>query len=135
MDGTFAGICYVPAVPSRRLVMMLHGAGGSAEAGLQLLLPYADEYGLLLNGPQSAAVTWDVILGGYGPDVHPDPIGNPAVALYTLGGGRLPTPDLERWANGEPAWESPPLLARLRQPQQPAQLREPERMRVQGGRR
>jgi MFS family permease len=58
-----------------------------------------------------------------------------AVALYTLGGGRLPTPDLERWANGEPAWESPPLLARLRQPQPPAQPREPERTRVQGGRR
>jgi hypothetical protein len=43
---------------------MLHGAGGSAEAGLQLLLPYTDEYGLLLYGPQSAAVAWDVILGG-----------------------------------------------------------------------
>lgn len=37
-----------------------------------------------------------------------------AVTLNILGGGRLPVPDLERWTEGEPAWESPPLLARLR---------------------
>ena len=43
-----------------------------------------------------------------------------AVALYTLGGGRLPTPDLDAWTSGEPAWESPPLLARLRRPPAPA---------------
>jgi hypothetical protein len=35
--------------------------------------------------------------------------------LFVLGGGRLRTPDLERWAEGEPAWTSPPLLGRLRQ--------------------
>ena len=39
-----------------------------------------------------------------------------AVALCTLGGGRLPTPDLDAWTSGEPAWKSPPLLARLRRP-------------------
>ena len=48
---------------------MLHGAGGTAEAGLRLLLPYADENALLLYAPQSAGSTWDVILGRYGPDV------------------------------------------------------------------
>jgi predicted esterase len=51
------------------VVIMLHGAGGTAEAGLRLLLPYADRYGLLLYAPQSAGSTWDVIVGGYGPDV------------------------------------------------------------------
>jgi MFS family permease len=56
-----------------------------------------------------------------------------AVALYTLGGGRLPTPDLDAWTSGEPAWESPPLLARLRRPPAPApdaardRVRSPER--------
>lgn len=39
-----------------------------------------------------------------------------AAALYTLGGGRLPTPDLDAWTGSEPAWESPPLLARPRRP-------------------
>jgi MFS family permease len=37
-----------------------------------------------------------------------------AVALFVLGGGRLQTPDLERWTGGEPAWESLPLFAWLR---------------------
>ena len=33
-----------------------------------------------------------------------------AVILFTLGGGRLQAPDLERWnEQGEPAWASPPL--------------------------
>jgi MFS family permease len=37
------------------------------------------------------------------------------IALFVLGGGRLQVPDLETWSEeGEPAWESPPLLARLR---------------------
>jgi hypothetical protein len=36
--------------------------------------------------------------------------------LFVLGGGRLQAPDLERWAGGESAWTSPPLLGRLRQP-------------------
>lgn len=34
--------------------------------------------------------------------------------LYALGAGRLQEPDLERWNEGEPAWDSPPLLARAR---------------------
>jgi nucleotide-binding universal stress UspA family protein/MFS family permease len=37
------------------------------------------------------------------------------VLLYQLGGVRPPRPDLQRWMNaGEPAWESPPLLAAIR---------------------
>jgi MFS family permease len=36
-----------------------------------------------------------------------------ALALFILGRGRLQVPDLERWTAGEPAWHSPPLLARL----------------------
>lgn len=38
-----------------------------------------------------------------------------ASALYVLSGARPQDPDLERWnEEGEPAWESPPLLARVR---------------------
>ncbi len=37
------------------------------------------------------------------------------VALYALGGARPQTPDLDRFLAGEhPAWDSPPLLAKLR---------------------
>ena len=39
------------------------------------------------------------------------------VGLYALGRVRPPTPAFERWLAGEgPAWESPPLLARIRLP-------------------
>ena len=66
------GLGYVP--PSldagpMRLVVLLHGAGGSARQGLELLLPVADEHRLLLVAPKSELATWDVIVGGYGPDV------------------------------------------------------------------
>ncbi len=32
-----------------------------------------------------------------------------AIAVFRLSGGRLQTPDLERWSGGEPAWRSAPL--------------------------
>jgi MFS family permease len=54
-----------------------------------------------------------------------------AAALYTLGGGRLPRPDLRRWTeDGEPAWESPPLLARLRRTVPAAPAPEADRVRA-----
>lgn len=36
------------------------------------------------------------------------------IAVFALGGERLQVPDLETWTRGEPAWDSTPLLARLR---------------------
>lgn len=36
------------------------------------------------------------------------------LTVFVLGAGRLQTPDLETWTHGEPAWESTPLLSRLR---------------------
>jgi MFS family permease len=36
------------------------------------------------------------------------------VSLYALGGVRPPAPDFPHWFSGEPAWHSPPLLARVR---------------------
>lgn len=66
-------LLYVPADyrPDRPapLAVMLHGAGGTAEHGLSLLQGLADAAGLVLLAPASRGPTWDVILGGFGPDV------------------------------------------------------------------
>ena len=66
-------LLYVPPGyrPSRphALVLSLHGAGGSAQGGLNPLRPFADEARLILLAPKSRRATWDVIVGGYGPDV------------------------------------------------------------------
>jgi MFS family permease len=52
-----------------------------------------------------------------------------AAGVFLLGGGRLQTPHLQRWNEGEPAWASPPLFGRNReQPAQP-QPQIPERAR------
>jgi phospholipase/carboxylesterase len=49
------------------LVVLLHGAGSSAQAMVDLLGPRA---GALVLAPQSVGRTWDVIeRGGFGPDV------------------------------------------------------------------
>ncbi|GIF14990.1 alpha/beta hydrolase [Actinoplanes teichomyceticus] len=64
---------FVPEPAGRdayRLVVLLHGAGGSAGQGLGLMLPVAEQYGLILLAPQSVAATWDMISSGYGPDVR-----------------------------------------------------------------
>lgn len=53
-----------------RLVLTLHGAGADARAGLAPLAPLADAHRLLLLAPASQGSTWDVIRGGWGPDVR-----------------------------------------------------------------
>jgi len=78
--GTFAvgdvdeelGLVHVPELhePPLRLVVVLHGAGGRARHALDLLLPVAADHRLLLVAPQAVRTTWDVITGGYGPDVR-----------------------------------------------------------------
>jgi len=51
------------------LVLLLHGAGATAQHGLSLLVSQADDVGLVLVALSSQGETWDVLLGGYGPDV------------------------------------------------------------------
>ena len=67
-------LVYVPAGyrPGERapLAVMLHGAGGSVERGIRPFLSLADRWGVILVAPKSRGRTWDVILGGYGPDVR-----------------------------------------------------------------
>ena len=72
-DGVRGGLLYVPTGGDgapRPLAVMFHGAGGNAQGGLAALMPLADEAGLLLLATDSADQTWDVIRGGYGPDVE-----------------------------------------------------------------
>jgi predicted esterase len=59
-----------PGQEPLRLVLVLHGAGGAATRTISLLAPYAVEHRLLLLAVQSVRSTWDVITGGYGPDVR-----------------------------------------------------------------
>ncbi|MDB5771368.1 MAG: phospholipase/carboxylesterase [Burkholderiales bacterium] len=53
------------------LALMLHGSGGHAHQGLDLLLHLADDVGLILVAPASNGHTWDIIIDqSYGPDVE-----------------------------------------------------------------
>lgn len=67
------GILYVPAgyaaARPAPLVVMLHGASGSAQGALRRLRTLADDAGLVLLAPESRGVTWDAIRGDYGRDI------------------------------------------------------------------
>lgn len=60
---------YNPQTPAP-LALLLHGAGGNARHGIDLLENFADESGIILLAPQSFHATWDVIADGYGADVE-----------------------------------------------------------------
>jgi phospholipase/carboxylesterase len=69
------GLIYVPEGYGTKddeapLALMLHGAGGNARSGISPFLNLADEAGLVLLAPESRGRTWDVLVGGYGPDVE-----------------------------------------------------------------
>jgi predicted esterase len=66
------GVVYVPpGLPAGPvpLVLMLHGAGGSARPLLDALKPIADDSKCVLLLPDSRGPTWDAIGGEYGDDV------------------------------------------------------------------
>ncbi len=73
LDGSRDGWLYVPATYNpdspAPLVLMLHGAGGGGQGNLWPLRDMAEAAGMILLGPDSRRDTWDVIYGGYGPDV------------------------------------------------------------------
>ena len=48
---------------------MLHGAGGAARGGLELLLELAEVNEMLVLAPASTDATWDVLIEDFGPDV------------------------------------------------------------------
>ncbi len=51
------------------LLVMFHGAGGSADKVLPFLIAHARQRGFLLLLPQSQFPTWDLVIGGNGPDL------------------------------------------------------------------
>ncbi|HUS14814.1 MAG TPA: phospholipase [Chloroflexia bacterium] len=57
------------AAQSMPLLVWLHGAGGDASGMLRMLEPRARAAGIALLIPESQGPTWDVIRGGFGPDV------------------------------------------------------------------
>jgi phospholipase/carboxylesterase len=58
-----------PSVAARRLLVFFHGAGGRAARSLPLVRDVAESTGCIVLLPTSAATTWDVLAGGWGPDV------------------------------------------------------------------
>jgi predicted esterase len=51
------------------LLVMLHGAGGSAGKVMPIVADAAEAHGVIVLAPDSRGVTWDVIRDDYGPDV------------------------------------------------------------------
>ncbi|MFC7554782.1 alpha/beta hydrolase [Pseudoroseomonas wenyumeiae] len=51
------------------LLVLLHGAGGHAQGMLRMFEAQARQADVALLVPESRGPTWDVIMGGFGPDV------------------------------------------------------------------
>jgi phospholipase/carboxylesterase len=68
------GLLYIPTTNQRDrpapLIVMLHGAGGSAGHGITPFIECADKVGCILLAPESRGGTWDLLLGRPGPDVR-----------------------------------------------------------------
>ncbi|MFE9202334.1 alpha/beta hydrolase [Micromonospora sp. NPDC007230] len=91
-EGGTPALRYAPAdgTGPYRVVVLLHGAGGSAQQGLDLLLPLADAHRLLLVAPPATASSWDLIAEGYGPDVRRiDALLGAVLAAYPVTGVTL----------------------------------------------
>jgi phospholipase/carboxylesterase len=52
------------------LLVMFHGAGGFPEKVLPFLEEHAEQHGFLLMAPHSMLPTWDIVVGGNGPDLE-----------------------------------------------------------------
>jgi predicted esterase len=52
------------------LLVMFHGAGGEANRVLPHLVSHARARRFLLLAPQSMYPTWDIVVGGHGPDLE-----------------------------------------------------------------
>lgn len=71
VGGERDGVLYVPDTAERDapILVFFHGAGGSGRRELRVVLAAADRYGVVVVAPDSQAVSWDILHGGFGPDV------------------------------------------------------------------
>lgn len=70
-EGDKDGLIYIPdADGPRPLMLTLHGATMKAKWMARPLVAAADDAGLIMVIPDSKDVSWDVLTGGYGPDVE-----------------------------------------------------------------
>jgi phospholipase/carboxylesterase len=64
---------FLPALPSSNesvpVIVILHGAGGDDGGLVEAALRWAEENSVCALVPTSAGSTWDILRGGYGPDV------------------------------------------------------------------
>jgi phospholipase/carboxylesterase len=65
------GVIYVPETAERNAppIVFLHGATGTGRRELRAVLAAADRYGVVVVAPDSRGVSWDILDGGFGPDV------------------------------------------------------------------
>lgn len=67
-------VLYVPqSLPEQgpvALLVMFHGANGFPEKVLPFLEAHAEREGFLLLAPHSLLPTWDIVIGGNGPDLE-----------------------------------------------------------------
>jgi phospholipase/carboxylesterase len=71
--GTREALLYIPAAHGMNsaypLIVSLHGAGGAARHGIDILQAQAEQHGFAVLAPSSQRQTWEGVFGGYGPDV------------------------------------------------------------------
>jgi phospholipase/carboxylesterase len=64
---------YVPAsyefTRPAAFALLLHGSGGHAHHGLEILQPLADEFTVILVAPASGDYAWDLVAGRHAPEV------------------------------------------------------------------
>ena len=67
------GVLYIPERRDQSrpgpLVLALHGAGSNAHDAIQPLRRFADTHGMVLVAPDARTGEWDLLDGGFGPDV------------------------------------------------------------------
>src|SRR5690606_2660273 len=67
-------VLYVPHTvdTSRPVPMMVffHGAGGAPEKVLPFIEEHAEQRGFIVLAPHSMLPTWDIVIGGNGPDLE-----------------------------------------------------------------
>lgn len=72
-NGQQVALVYVPpgyeATRPAPFVVLLHGAGGTAQGGLGIGQGFADDLGMIILAPVAQRQTWDRITGTYGLDV------------------------------------------------------------------